>query len=310
MSKVEILLATYNGDAFIKEQLDSILNQSFKDWRLIVRDDGSTDQTLNILHKYIQKYPNQIELYKNNQHNTGATKNFSKLLEFSEANYLMLCDQDDVWMPDKIGTTFNKMLEMENTFGNEMPLLVHTDLTVVDENRDVLAPSISKYKKINLYNSKKLNRLIVQNPVFGCTVMINRKLRDMVIPIPDEAMVHDWWVALVANAFGKICYLNEQTIYYRQHKKNVVGAKREGLQYYFKQLLNFNQSKSDLFNSIKQCSAFCNRYSNKLDRKTYEVLRHYSCLKKYNLIKRRLILLKYGFFKSNFLRTVGLFFMI
>ena len=146
MNKIYILLSTYNGEKYLKEQLDSLFSQSYKDFKLIVRDDGSNDKTLDILKKY------DIELLPSFG-NLGVKKSFEKLLKYAsennEAKYFMFCDQDDVWKSDKIEKTLKKMQELENLYGNNMPLLIHTDLEVVNENLKTINHSMWQYEKIN-----------------------------------------------------------------------------------------------------------------------------------------------------------------
>ena len=158
MMQVDILLATYNAQRYIKEQLDSILNQSFSDWNLIVYDDGSNDDTLSIINTYVDRYPEKIKFISNNNRFGSALGSFSFLLTVSNSQYTMFCDQDDVWDKDKIEKTLKKMKELENAFG-DIPLLVHTDLEVVNEDLQTIDKSFFHYEQITPAMNE-LNRLL------------------------------------------------------------------------------------------------------------------------------------------------------
>ncbi len=158
--------------------------------------------------------------------NLGACGNFSRLLEQADAPYVMFCDQDDVWLPDKIEITLAAMRELERQHGAETPLLVHTDLMVVDERLNRLGKSLWLFQCTEPQRLTKLNRLLMQNFATGCTVMINRALRDLAVPVPAEALMYDWWLALVATAFGRVAAVEDPTVLYRQHGRNDTGATR------------------------------------------------------------------------------------
>jgi len=225
---IDVLLATYNGEKFLKEQIDSILKQSFKDRQMLIRDDGSTDSTVEIIKSYVNKYPDKIKLIEDNLGNLGVGRNFGTLLEHSQSQYSMFCDQDDVWLPEKIELTLNKMKEAENLHP-DLPILVFTDLTIVDENLNVIAKSLWSYHKINPQKASLLKNLAYRSAVTGCTIMINKRAREISLPIPEVSRVHDWWVALNTAKYGKIVYLSQPTVLYRQHPKNVVGTLKKSM---------------------------------------------------------------------------------
>lgn len=227
-TRIDILLAAYNGEQFLKEQIDSILNQTYKDWRLLIRDDGSTDGTIQIIKSYAAKYPDKIRLVEDNLGNLGVGQNFGRLLELCQAEYIMFCDQDDVWLPGKLEKTFSKMKETEKLYP-DTPILVFSDLKIVDENLKVIADSLHSYHKIDPIKESLLKNLIFHSFVTGSTIMMNKKLRDISIPIPQFSRMHDWWVALNAANSGKIFYIHAATVLYRQHPKNVVGSKKTAM---------------------------------------------------------------------------------
>jgi glycosyltransferase involved in cell wall biosynthesis len=220
---IDILLATYNGERFLKEQIDSILNQTCKDWQLLIRDDGSTDATVQIINSYIKKYPDKIRLIEDNLGNLGIGHNFGTILQHSKSEYIMFCDQDDVWLPEKIELSLNKMKEAQKLYPNT-PILIYTDLTIVDENLKIIAESLWSYHKIDPQKDGLLKNLIYRDIVTGCTVMINKEAKKIVLPIPEYVRVHDWWIALNVVKYGKIFYIPAATILYRQHSGNVIGT--------------------------------------------------------------------------------------
>ncbi len=223
-AQIAILLASYQGEAYIAELLDSLLGQSMQDWTVYAHDDGSKDKTAEILSRYAQRYPDHVCIVPGPS-TGGARNNFFYLLKQVHAPYYMFCDQDDIWLENKIEKTFAAM----QTLGSEkdVPHLVHTDLKVVDSSLQVISDSMNHYQGLRCEDTP-LQRLLIQNAVTGCTVMINRALRDQMLSYRrlDQIIMHDWWAALVAARFGTLYYLPEPTILYRQHEKNSVGAKK------------------------------------------------------------------------------------
>jgi len=294
---INLLLSTYNGEKYLKEQLDSLLAQTYKNIEIIVRDDGSSDGTLDILNTYDVVVLDSSE-------NVGPKKSFASLLEYAvqntDSDYFMFCDQDDVWNQDKIENIYNRMLELESKY-LDLPLLVHSDLEVVDENLVSIHKSFMYYQHIDA-KQNKLNNLLIQNTVTGCTMMINRKLVEIALPIPKEAIMHDWWLGLVATKFGKISYLDETTIKYRQHVKNSVGAKQFNFRY---ALDNINKANL-LKDNISQAKAFLEMYRKNLDEETIQILDEFTALKSKSFYQRRKILLKHKLLKQGFIRNIGL----
>lgn len=288
-------MATYNGEKFIGAQIESLLSQTYQNWHLITRDDGSIDKTVNILYDYRKKIPGKISILESTEH-SGASLNFGELLKNSTADYVMFCDQDDIWLPEKIMISFNGMLQLEAKYGQEKPLLLFTDLTVVDKCLNVTAKSFWEYEKINPDNTT-INRLLVQNVVTGCTTIMNKKLKDLSIPIPPEAIIHDWWTALVASVFGHIEYIRVPTMLYRQHDRNDIGAKKRGFLEALKKSVTFGTS----MNRIKelkdktqiQALSFYRNYQNQSieDAKKLSLIGMYSEINKMGFFERKIFIL-------------------
>ena len=308
---VLILMATYNGEQFISDQIESILNQTYKNWKLVIHDDGSTDNTLDIINKYAEKYKDKIILIDDGIKCGGAKENFSHLIKIAknsfDFDYIMFADQDDVWLPEKIEITLNKMVDVKYKVGEDKPILIHTDLKVVDERLNVMAESFWKYQKINPQHNT-FNRVLVQNIVTGCTTMINKSALYICFPIPEKAILHDWWMALVVSAFGKIDYVSKPTVLYRQHANNDIGAKKWDVRSAVKRVFKKNELKrfkNNFVESIKQGEAMLRQYNNSLSFKNREILKAYVSLLELNPLVRCYLVYKYKFYKSGILRNIG-----
>lgn len=296
---IDVLLATYNGEKYIAEQIDSILNQTHQPLRLFIRDDMSKDSTIEIIKKRVSKHPEKIILIPSDN-NLGVVKNFSALMPMSDSEYIMFSDQDDKWLPDKIERAISKMKELETLYGKHTPLLVHTDLQVVDANLRNIENSFWKYSRISP-EKDSLNRLLCQNVVTGCTMMMNKALSSLAHPIPDEAIMHDWWIALVASAFGKIGIVSAPTMLYRQHSTNQVGAKKL---FSMKQIKDFKQLKFLNAKKEKQAQTFLKQYEDRLNVEQKKLIHVYSKMSKQNLFQRGSNMFRYGLYKNGFIRNL------
>lgn len=306
MKKPQILLSAYNGTDYLEQQITSLLNQKEVNIQIISRDDESIDQTKNILNCY-----DKIKVLENNN-NLGIKQSFTVLLEYvlknTNENYILFCDQDDVWKKDKVKKTFEKMQELEKLYP-DTPILIHTDLHVTDENLNIIDNSFWHYEHINP-SKNSLGNLLMQNTITGCTTMINRKLAKLAMPIPDECIMHDWWIGLVASAFGKIGYLDEPTMYYRQHDKNDTGAKRYSIKNIFKKIPNIYKGsgiyENHLDNNIRQAEKFLEIYGDKLDSHSYKTVKAMATIKNQTWLQKRKDILHYGLTKNGFFRNLGL----
>lgn len=253
---ISILLSTYNGEKYFKGQLNSLFSQTYQEFKILVRDDGSSDNTVSIVNEYEKLYPEKIKLIQDNFGNLGSSKSFMKLLEYSDSEYIMFCDQDDVWLLDKIELSLQKIKEFENETKIDIPLLVFTDLHVVDESLKIIENSFWKYQKLIPNTAKNWKKLVAQNVITGCTIIMNKKAKEVSLPFTLDMMIHDQWIGVNVAKYGKIESLNEQTILYRQHGNNVAGAHSYGLKYIssklmqIKKILNYFQQASNYFKEI------------------------------------------------------------
>ena len=222
-SDISIALCTCEGSFFLPEQLESLMEQSLLPGELVVSDDASTDGTVQLLEAFTEKAPFEVKLVQN-ETRLGAVQNFNQALGLCRGRYVALCDQDDTWLPGRLESSLQAMEEAEKQWGSKMPLLVHSDLKVVDAGGEVVNSSFMKMRKIRHIERQPLSKLLAQNFVTGNTVLINRPLLEAALPVAGDAIMHDWWLALVAAALGKIVFIEEPTVLYRQHSQNVIGA--------------------------------------------------------------------------------------
>jgi len=236
--KIAVLLATYNGGKYIKEQLESLFQQSCKQFHLYVRDDGSSDDTMKIVEEFRQKYPDKITILEDSQKHRGAAKSFMYLLENVDSEYYMFCDQDDIWLPEKIEKTYARMKEIEKAVANvpkevmggtaekNVPILVATDLRVVDKQLSPIKESFNEDLKIDVFR-RHPELICVRHVVTGCTMMFNRAAKEVSLPMSLRATMHDEWVALCVHfKGGVISILDDATMLYRQHTSNTLGAEQ------------------------------------------------------------------------------------
>lgn len=286
---IDILVAVYNGEKYLKEQLNSLINQTYKDINIIIRDDGSTDNSLDIIKEFKFEHPEKTTLIEGNP-TKSAKNNFFELLNHAKSDYIMFCDQDDIWLENKVKLTLAKMQETEETYGNSIPVLCHTDLKVVDKNLNELHKSFFKMQKFDITKTS-LNRALVQNIVTGCTMMINKPLLDLAKNTNSENVImHDWWLFLIASAFGRVEVVNSPTILYRQHGKNQLGAKRITN-------IKFSDMVNSINNSINQSLIFLKTYSSVLSLEQIELVSVYANIKKEKPLQRFFILNKYKIYK-------------
>ena len=219
---VQVLLSTWNGARWLPALLESLQQQSFQDWQLLVRDDGSTDQTLRILLEWQDQFPEKVAGILADGVNLGSTRSFSRLVEISTAEFLCFCDQDDVWFPEKLEVQYEHLRRLQGEYGEHTPLLVHSDLAVIDQHKEILAVSFWESRDFDVTQDKRA--YLLDNVVTGCATAFNRAAATLAFPTPPQAMQHDRWLALVCSWFGQIQAIPHPLLLYRQHAQNQLGA--------------------------------------------------------------------------------------
>lgn len=259
----EILMATYNGAQFVREQIDSILAQTDASWHLTISDDNSTDGTDAIVDEYAEKYPDKIARHVSGRRFGNARDHFFHLMSACTADYMFFCDQDDVWYPQKVEKIMGVMLDKEHRQGKHTPLLVFTDQTPTDGNLKPLAPSLMRYQQ-QFVETIDYRALLMQNVVTGGAMAINRALAERAARCKDpaRAIMHDWWLAVVAARFGEAVYIDEPTGDYRQHGANSVGAKDvRSLADIAHKLMSLGNIREKLLKKKQQAQVFWDTYA-------------------------------------------------
>lgn len=306
---ITILMAVYNGEKYLSDQIESILAQTAKEWKLVLQDDCSTDATAEIAKLYEKKYPDKISFSQRITPSGSAKDNFFSMIKYADTEYLMTCDQDDIWLPQKIEITLEKITEIEKRAGVNTPVLVHTDLRVVDSQLKNLSNSLFKYQNFNK-NNDKLNNLIVQNIVTGCTMMVNRALITKLQKEPEYAIMHDWWFALIAAAFGCIDFIDEPTVLYRQHSNNEVGAKKvNSLSYVIQKAVSIIRSpiytRKAIYATYKQAESFLNVFRDDIPDEKLQILLAYASIPNVKKNMRLNLIFTHKFWKHGLLRKIG-----
>lgn len=298
--KVNILMATYNGEKFLAQQIESIQKQTFKEWNLLIRDDGSSDKTCDIIRNFTAKDSRIRFINENEHHNLGVIKSFFMLVNYEVADFYFFSDQDDVWLPEKLSVS----LEAAKHKASDVPLLVYTDLKVVNQELNILQDSMIRAQSHHA-NTTLLPEL-TENTVTGGTMMINHALAEKWFT-PNDILMHDWFLALLAASLGEIIYLDLPTQLYRQHDNNVLGARtmdkrfkilREGPKSIFTRYWKL------IHDSQKQASVIVDKYGDIMTANDLELIKCFIKIDKQPFMTRLRWLWKYGYSKNQFKHQV------
>lgn len=271
--KIAILMSTYNGESYLADQIDSIINQSYLNWHLYIRDDGSNDKTCEIIRHYSSKCSKISFVNDGKVTNVGVIKSFMNLLRNIDADFYMFSDQDDVWKRDKVFNTLKFIKQFDYL---TKPVCVYTNLQVVDNKLQGNEPLLD-------YNWQDFLQLLFTNNAYGCTMMLNQRLKELVKFDSinySNVFMHDWWLMLIAAGFGEVGYLDEETILYRQHGNNQVGASSKTLLSYLNRIINPERDRKALRRSVGLATEFYHEYGNtkKLGSRIEEYIKNYGML--------------------------------
>lgn len=307
---ISVLLATYNGERYLAAQLDSLLAQTCRDFVVYIGDDGSTDGTMAIVETYRERHPGVFRVMEREGGTGGAKRNFLDMIIRQKDDYVMLCDQDDVWLPDKIALSLGKIREMEREYGVETPLLVHTDLRVVDEEFNLINPSFRAAMNAN-YDKTALRQQLIQNTLTGCTAIFNRALSALIDREPPYCVMHDWWLMLVCAAFGHIDWIDAQTVLYRQHRRNEIGAKDvRTLSYKLKKLRDYPDMRRAIEETYVQAASLLSLYHDRLSPEQVSLLEAYCSIPSMNKLGRWRTICQLGVLKNGVARKLANFIFI
>lgn len=224
-----VLLAVYNGSAHLPALLDSLRAQTDTDFSVLIQDDGSDDDSVAVLKSYCTEDPRFAFGNEQGKH-LGPVGNFVSLIRQASADYLLLCDQDDIWEREKVQLLKEEIRHLENQYSSDTPLLVHSDCSLIDRDGNLIGDSFFRHQGWDPA-VRTLPPLLVQNNVTGCTLIMNTALKDLIAmhARSKELFMHDWFVALTAASFGKIGFVDRPLTRYRQHGDNAIGASSQSL---------------------------------------------------------------------------------
>lgn len=248
--KIQLLLATYNSEKFLNELFDSLIGQTYSNWELLIKDDGSTDATLEIINNYLLK-DIRFRYINTKSEGKGAAGNFMSLLKVADADYFFFCDHDDVWLPEKIEKTLS-LLDKYSKENPSLPIIVHSDLFVVDQDLKMISESFWKSSGIKPKLLKGKNISQVFNHVTGCAMAFNKNVQTIAFPFTPDIPMHDWWLVIqTLRHGGLIKEINEPTILYRQHLSNEVGARTVKFSYFVKKIVDIKTTLKKQWIQIK-----------------------------------------------------------
>ncbi|KKF42412.1 hypothetical protein AF63_05115 [Streptococcus uberis Ab71] len=302
---IDIIMGTYNGEEFINDQIHSILENSYKDIKLIIRDDGSRDNTENVINNFLKQYPDKIILISDNQKGLGAKGNFFELLKYVKSDYVMFCDQDDYWFPEKIEKAFVKISNLEKEFGANTPIVVGSKVCITDS---LLNPIEKQYMQIKK-NKLSLNYLLVENQFPGCTLIFNKATLNLMRLIDSSKIeMHDWVCILLAKTYGVLDYIDEPLMYYRQHSTNVSGAaNKTSVKYALKKAKDIYKicPYKLLYDQAYQLLKLNDANNGKINNYNIYLIKTFISMKNQKKYKKIYLTFKFNYFKSGIFRKIG-----
>ena len=297
-----VLMTTYNGERYLREQLDSILGQKNCEFNLVISDDCSTDSTADILNEYAETFSGMIDVRIREEHIGSAAKHFFKLIEeirdderYVNSRYFALSDQDDIWMPGKLEVCIETLNKAVTGEGEYLPMLVHGDLLLADTSGIETSASMARSNHMRMDHTA-LNYRLVENAVSGNTVVFNRKFMNT-LSFPENCVMHDWWMALVGESVGKIFYIDKALVRYRQHGENVYGSRKH---------FTAEEIKENYRNMYAQAEALLENHGGNMSTENREILEAFTGMQNQNRIKKIMTIFKYRFFKSSPVMTLGM----
>lgn len=309
--RLDVALATFNGERWLGEFLLSLARQSRRPDRLVVLDDGSSDDSVGKVTDFCGR--NGLEcVCRVSPRRLGPAGAYSEVLGDCDGDYVALADQDDVWREDKLQILLRKIREAEDHVGAARPVLVFSDYSLMDEKGRTAGGSGLREQGFDPTKGGRFARLLVQNIAAGCTVMANAALMRTALPVPENAIMHDWWLALVASALGRTAYVDQALVRYRQHGGNVVGASPAGWGRALRKLRTSGLAdvREGYRRALRQASALSARYPGRLPAEEAESLAAFLALPRLGPWSRRMRALRAGLGKDGLLRTLALYWVM
>ncbi|WP_234732204.1 glycosyltransferase [Acidocella facilis] len=304
---IEILTPAYNVSRYIDDFFESVVAQDYVNWRIIIRDDGSTDNTLDKILSWSVVLGNKLKIISNpDKINLGARASFSLLFMETSADWIACGDADDVWLQNRLSYTYCAAKEIEKREGSHKPILVATDARIVDRDLNVISQSVWKWQKLKLNVINDRNRIMMDHPVLGATTLVNRSLVSRAFPLPSNRIDHDWWMGLVAVYFGRCKILPEPTMLYRRHGENISALPLAAdWRHALKNFLFWKQRCDVILRyAAFQAAEFRERFSDKLDAKSLTDLEVLSNLPSQSFVLKRFWVIRCGFWFSSFIKNI------
>lgn len=265
--KVSVAMATYNGEKYLEDQLNSIILQDYKIFEIVIVDDCSTDNTWRILNEFSFKY-NFIKIHKNKQ-NSGPINTFFKAIELTNGDYIALSDQDDIWMKNKISMSLNELIKNEL---KDSPCCVFTDLILADSNLHTLNNSFLQLHG-HQPDNENFYTLLYSNSVVGCTILVNKEIKLFLLKETDDIIMHDHYIALICSLFGSIKFIKINPIIYRNHQQSVTNKFKENS--IFKLFNIKSKINSYLKKELTQAILIKNNFKHNFDNKKLKILDYF-----------------------------------
>ncbi|MBB1581046.1 glycosyltransferase family 2 protein [Serratia sp. OS31] len=303
MFNYEVVVCTYNGERYVLEQLASIVSQTIPPQRIIISDDGSTDNTLPLIARFAATTPVPLDVRPRTVGPKGPAHNFLHALSLSSAPYVFLSDQDDVWMADKIEHYLRAVNDVSD---DSQPLLVFSDAELVDSELKPLHSSFLQNERLDPAQQLAFSRITFQNCIQGATVMVNRVLLEKLKPA-NHMMMHDWWLGMIAAAFGQLVFIPKPLIKYRQHESNVVGSSGYGGKRILSKFAQLPAVARQNRLVIDQAANFYEIYGDSLKKEDKNFLGE--MLKSQRFVLWQFFLFRFSITRTTITRTISLYFL-
>jgi glycosyltransferase involved in cell wall biosynthesis len=305
-SRCDVILAVWNGARYLPAMLDSLLSQTTRDFNILARDDGSRDGSLEILETYKPRFDGRLRVIAG-EPSGSATANFAILMRETKADYVLFADQDDVWKPEKVELSLRSLKEAEAKYGRSTPIYFATDITVVNEDLQVISASYWKWKRLRPSMMSSLSQSLICVPIQGMASGINRALLDLANPVAEKAISHDWWTQLIAAAMGKVICDPTSTALYRVHGGNASIPKQVGVVPYLKLGLDASFLRRGLGRRIEQANALADALAGRMPPDQMKIIRRFTKLQSQGFVRRRWTLISGNYLYHDLVRSVATF---
>lgn len=309
LKKVQVLLATYNGEKYLSQQIESILDQDYRDFEVLVRDDGSSDNTLAILKKYAHLHPGVITIVPTTFPTGSAKSNFRELMSVCDADYIFWADHDDIWGREKISTMLTEMERLEE--GDvSTPVFVFSDAEVIDSEGCTTHKSYFSMKKIDPSVGYRLSNSLICVSSLGCASSINKAMLNYCKNVPDGVTGHDWYAHILALVFGKVSAIRKPLIKYRIHGSNSSNPSEVSLANYATKGGKLAFVRRGVRLRIQQAQCIVSQHGANMEPESLKIFREFLSINQSGFIVRRYLLLKNRFLYSDILRNVATFLFV